>query len=129
MEENDKKRLTEWLGLCWHDYAWVGKDGVGWRCKCGHETYLPDTFQQNRTFADPQDFFACFEKLVELGKLPKFGMYLWKFGLARFSTDSWITWTGSPPAQCFLHEDVLSRTESGHFRLCVLCVEWLKEGE
>jgi hypothetical protein len=114
MNESDCKLITEWLGLCWHDYDWVGKDGVGWRCKCGHETYLPDTFHHNRTFTDPQDFFACFEKLVELGKWIGFEDFA---GVEYTNDDSpfipYTTW-------------LLSRTESGHYRLCVLCAEWLK---
>jgi hypothetical protein len=69
----------------------------------------------NRTFTDPQDFFACFEKLVEMGKWIGFEDFA---GVEYTNDDSpfipYTTW-------------LLSRTESGHYRLCVLCAEWLKE--
>jgi hypothetical protein len=68
----------------------------------------------NRTFTDPQDFFACFEKLVEMGKWIGFEDFA---GVEYTNDDSpfipYTTW-------------LLSRTESGHYRLCVLCAEWLK---
>jgi hypothetical protein len=111
MEENDKKRLTEWLGLCWHEYR--GKPGVdsGWDLciKCRHHSHYPD--KEHRTFTDPQDFFACFEKLVEKGEWQRF----YNYGAIK-----------SP----FVHAEntmqwLLSRTESGQYRLCVLCAEWL----
>jgi hypothetical protein len=59
MIETDRKLLTEYLGECWHDYDWV--NGVGWKCKCGHEAYLPDTFKNNRTFTTREDMMDLYE--------------------------------------------------------------------
>jgi hypothetical protein len=72
---------------------------------------------ENRTFQDPQDFFACFEKLVELGEWKKFNQY----------TRDFYQW--SPDGEAEFMQWLLSRAESGHMRLCVLCAEWLKEGK
>jgi hypothetical protein len=74
----------------------------------------------NRTFTTPQDFFACFEKLVERGEWREFEEYYAVdcFPEIDVEVNQYIKW-------------LLSRTESGHFRLCVLCAEWLtaqKEG-
>jgi hypothetical protein len=116
MEENDKKRLTEWLGLCWHewDVGYIQGDYGGSLkttvCKlCGIAKWR----SMQRTFIDPQDFFTCFEKLVERGEWQRF----YNYGAIK-----------SP----FVHAEntmqwLLSRTESGHYRLCQLTAAWLKE--
>jgi hypothetical protein len=72
----------------------------------------------NRTFTDPQDFFACFEKLVELGEWEKFK---WFF-IEKFKEQLLDIRTSMLCPYQWLN----SRTESGHYRLCVLCAEWLK---
>jgi hypothetical protein len=101
MNESDKKRLTKWLDECWHD-SWS-------QCtKC--ERY----YVKQRDFTSPADFFACFDKLVELGEWTKFEW--WSIQRQPIGSVSYIQW-------------LLSRTESGHYRLCVLVAEWLKEGK
>jgi hypothetical protein len=72
----------------------------------------------NRTFTDPQDFFACFEKLVELGEWDGF----FHFTYLRFEKSNPLK--NNPPR---FAQWCNSRTESGHYRLCMLCAEWLRE--
>jgi hypothetical protein len=107
MTEADCKLITEkLLGECWIDNT---ADVRKW---------LPSP---NRTFQDPQDFFACFEKLVERKDWRAFYFtskhkYMSDVSHGFLDEDVWIKW-------------FWSRTESGHMRLCVLCAEWLKEKE
>jgi hypothetical protein len=107
MNESDKKRLTKWLDECWHD-SWS-------QCtKC--ERY----YVKQRDFTSPADFFACFNRLVELGEWDDFDDYTEDIHRDLFD----IAETYVPKMQW-----LLSRTESGHYRLCVLVAEWLKEGK
>jgi hypothetical protein len=62
------------------------------------------------TFTTPQDFFDCFEKLVELGEIRRFAFY----GSINNDEEAYYV---DP-----------SRTKSGHYRLCCLVAEALKEG-
>ena len=60
MKLNDerKKVLTKYLGLCWHE----GRMPIncGYRCvKCG------DTYVVNRTFDNDADMMALFRKMVD----------------------------------------------------------------
>ena len=124
MNEEDRKRLTEWLGECWHEAMLYQKipHRVNFltevHCKCGAKYGTP-----NRTFTDPDDFFACFERLVELGKWVEF--------------DEWayMKWDSLKPFNDLsrnLGEHskwLLSKTDSGHMRLCVLVAEARKEGK
>ena len=101
--------ITEWLGECWHE-------GFSFLCtKCGADEPL------NRTFTTPDDFFACFNRLVALGRWDEFSLFAMQnwYGDAHVEYDKdtrkeFIPWLNS-------------RTESGHFRLCTLIAEWLKE--
>lgn len=110
MTEGDRKRLTEWLGECWHDM----ERGEGnfdptfyyWKCrKCGT---LSTT---QRTFTTPDDMMACKDRLVELGLFQKFedmaGAIWWK-GPDEISFANWL-----------LNPE----------RFCNLCVDFLKERE
>jgi hypothetical protein len=126
MVESDCKLITEkLLGEKWHiSTVHPGTDCTGplITCSCGAEGW-PEPCQ-NRTFQDPQDFFACFEKLVELRKWLPFENSAYvvyekteniKINDLRHDPSAFTQW-------------LLSRTESGHYRLCVLCAEALKEG-
>ena len=127
MTDDDKKRLTEWLGECWHEGMEVKPCSVGSMrtpcSKCGKNKY-------NRTFTTPYDFFACFNRLVELGEWLKF----FAFAHEIVNTDECNAWSwdmDEPEHWAELSQWLLSRTESGHYRLCVLVSEWLtaqKEG-
>jgi hypothetical protein len=83
----------------------------------------------NRTFQDPQDFFACFEKLVERGEWGNFITYADHY---YGHTEEGVEWIDTyrddscPPSFAEVFTEYLnSRTESGHFRLCYLVAEWL----
>ena len=99
MKESDKKRLTEYLGECWDADKRPGGD-------------LP-----NRTFTDPADFFAVFDKLVEKGDLPRVAQFTWTDHIDKIGARH-------PDLSTFLKQ-FHSRTESGEFRLCQLVAEWL----
>jgi hypothetical protein len=105
------RELAELLGLCWHEFA----PKFPPHCLCGRINCM----EENRTFTTPQDFMDCFEKLVALGKWDEFEDYAY-LHYCEGETDD-----GIPNFNQWL----LSRTESGHYRLCVLCAEWLKGGE
>ena len=117
MTDDDKKRLTEWLGECWHPPLWPLDNGY---CPvCGKGAIWRD-------FTTWDDFGACFNRLVELGEWEGFCRWLVisdECGTLVFR-DHYL----------FNHREIkwlLSRTESGHYRLCVLVGEWLtaqKEG-
>jgi hypothetical protein len=124
MTQDDCKLITEkLLGEKWNEGYW-------WCPYCGeavdpHEVtnsekheycQYPVEWGENRTFKDPQDFFACFEKLVELGRWNLFMHYAMLKYDGEYIEYRQMAW-------------LLSRTESGHYRLCVLCAEWLKEKE
>jgi hypothetical protein len=116
MTQEDCKLITEkMLGECWHTYIPCEYDYPFHCSKCGAVLSRPPN--ENRTFTTSQDFFACFNRLVELGKWIPF---------ENMAFVEWDVTTRSPYQQ--FTEWLLSRTESGHMRLCVLCVEWLKEG-
>jgi hypothetical protein len=135
MEENDKKRLTEWLGLCWHE---AKSSTLFSECTCGRKfTTVSESYpnfaalrrhihEENniRTFAEDSDFFACYNRLVELGELRDF---LW-FTLTRDGGDAHDLFNNKALDIVETVVDwFLPRTESGHMRLCVLVAEWLKE--
>jgi hypothetical protein len=116
MNESDCKLITEkLLGECWHEPV-SGSDvylpmnqmycRVCSKCK---ERYTENDF---RTFTIPQDFMDCFDRLVEKGELVRF-----------------IAFAGSKCDAVIFIKWLLSRTESGHYRLCVLCAEWLNENK
>jgi hypothetical protein len=115
MTEADCKLITEkLLGECWHlDIYGDSLDIICSVC-CQRVGIHP-----RRTFTTPQDFFACFEKLVELGEWGDFWMIARKNFIITTSIqiDDFVSWD----------EWLLSRTESGHMRLCVLCAEWLRK--
>jgi hypothetical protein len=70
----------------------------------------------------PADFFACFNRLVELGEWEEFSQYAFDLFFKEYA--------GEKTCGCFQYNQwLLSRTESGHYRLCVLVAEWLKQTE
>jgi hypothetical protein len=107
LTEQDCKLITEkLLGEEWEDDPVVGYSGTDYSC--------------NRSFKDPQDFFDCFEKLVELGEWEKFIEWM----VAKEPNLLPINTTNELQDYCSW---LLSRTESGYFRLCQLTAAWLGE--
>jgi hypothetical protein len=119
MNEEQKKRVTKWLGECWHEHDFEQTRIKSlWYCKhCGKDLYLGSgRFIPLRTFTEPADFFACFDRLVELGEWEEFDNYTMDVWSASETKDDYMVFA-------------LSRTDTGHFRLCVMVSEWLKEKE
>jgi hypothetical protein len=122
VNESDKKLITEkLLGECWHNkFINDGREGLRSLKRCRY----CDSGEKNRSFTDPQDFMDCFEKLVEKGELFPFRMFAW-FQWYDTCPDS-NTALDNEHHNTNFERWLLSRTESGHYRLCVLCAEWLK---
>ena len=101
MTEEDCKRVAKWLGKCNE-------------CK---ELFCSLVGECIYTFTDPADFFACFDRLVEKGEWDEFR----KLALHKY----------------FHHPDgngvvdilewLLSKTPTGHYRLCALLSEFIKQ--
>jgi hypothetical protein len=122
MTQDDCKLITEWLGEVYHQTHTVFIPGIGetYQCSCFDKINHSPGFHHNRTFTDPQDFFACFEKLVERGEWDGF----FHFTYLRFEKSNPLK--NNPPR---FAQWCNSRTESGHYRLCQLTAEYLKEKE
>jgi hypothetical protein len=117
MNESNKKLITEkLLGECWQVFNAQEVSDLYNPCPaCGVLLGI----HRYRTFTTWDDFGACFNRLVELGKLGKF--YAW-------AECRYFTARPSVSQLSFFLQWLLSRTESGHYRLCCLIAEWLKEG-
>ena len=125
MNEEDCKAVIEWLGECRHeasedDYMLCKYCGItfqgDWRDDGGFRHFF--AVIEQRTFKEPTDFFACFNRLVELGEWEifyKWGLYKYPASLDEVGTHGYNRWLNST-------------TESGHMRLCALIAEWLEEG-
>jgi len=121
----DRKRLTEFLGECWHNYEDLDKFGPYRRMRCSkckkyingvYYTTISDIF--NRTFATPDDFLALKDKLEEKGKWLEF--------------DEWayMQWDSLKPFNDLSrHLGEQSDWLINAPRFCWLVNEWLKEME
>jgi hypothetical protein len=132
MNESDKKRLTKWLGEEWEDFKvteWPYYTLEGGREYSmfpieGVEPVVRFVPQKRRTFTEDADFFACFNRLVELGEWEDFSMYASKKWVKRHWANPDIR-----AVTARFTEWLNSRTESGLYRLCVLVAEWLAQKE
>jgi hypothetical protein len=109
MTDADRKRLTEFLGGCWHEKGdKIGELGVYCCKKCRTAFHRQLGF---RTFATPADALDTMNRLVEKGKWEEFG---------EWAGDQWdrskpfIYWLFSPDS-------------SGIYRICELAGEFIKE--
>ena len=129
MNAENRKRLTMFIGECWHETEEKGGyyKGGGYSDP-GREFYV-ERYQQckkchvvgasNRTFREPTDAYAVKDELVRRGLWEKFT----NFAIARCDYNNLI---GSIFA--YACNWLFSPDESGDQRLCVLAGEWLKEG-
>jgi hypothetical protein len=117
LTDDQKKRLTLYLGECWHEVVWVKI--IPWHdcqektlltCSCGNEWCDLAHFEQNRTFDNYEDFGALKDKLVENGVWDAFDT---------FAFDSWIESEVKGT-----YSEWLFRPES-----CGLVAEYLKQKE
>jgi hypothetical protein len=100
MKLNDERRkvLTKYLGLCWHE----GRMPIncGYRCvKCG------DTYVVNRTFDNDADMMALFRKLKDSNEFSNF----WHFAVSKDRNAVEFDWLFYDPE-----------------RFCNLVAEWLE---
>jgi len=84
LTEEDKKRLTPFLGECWHKQV-ESKQGIFVRlvCACGQELLSYEAMnshvdRRNRTYLTPSDQHAVFTKLVEVRKWDGFYKFFLK---------------------------------------------------
>jgi hypothetical protein len=132
MNEESRKRMTLYIGECWHESLILEQ---GWKNAVGAEPFFTDRcrkcfavlsnsyqeYKNNRTFKDPADFFAVLEKLVEKGEWEKLVLFA-KIKRSNAELDKpWII------KEEYFYPWLLSRTPEGDYRLCVLVDEWLKE--
>jgi hypothetical protein len=122
MNEESKRRLANFLGECWHE--WEPAEHVTFKCKlCGKWIYEKHAWESSnrRTFTAPADFFAVFDRLVELKRWRNF--------------IEWVCLTTEQARKgdgTELMKWLLSKTNTGEYRLCWLVGEWLtaqKEGK
>jgi hypothetical protein len=121
MNKESKRRLTNFLGECWHE--WEPAEHVTFKCKlCGKWIYEKHAWESSnrRTFTTPDDYFAVFDKLVEKGEWNDF--YHNNFL-------SWIDGLSPPFNEALYVQYLLSTTDTGEYRLCWLVGEWRKEGK
>jgi hypothetical protein len=65
MTDDQRRRLTEYLGECWHEPCGPYTPGI--MCSCGKRSYNAKHAENNRTFTNWPDLGAVKEKLVEKG--------------------------------------------------------------
>ena len=111
MTEDDKRAVTEWLGE-------KSCSVIGLCIDCTHPDCEVCPEGSNRTFTEPQDFFACFNRLVELKQWTDFcewSAFEENYGAENLGGeyDEWSKW-------------LLSKTPTGEYRLCQLVADWLK---
>ena len=98
MNDERRKVLTKYLGLCWHE----GRMPIncGYRCvKCG------DTYVVNRTFDNDADMMALVRKLKDSNEFSNF----WHFAVSKDRNAVEFDWLFYDPE-----------------RFCNLVAEWLE---
>ena len=117
MDIEIRKRLTEFLGECWHEKGdKIGELGVYCCKKCRTAFHRQSGF---RTFTTPADALDVMNKLVEMGK--------WvQFLRSKFynNTDEFDTTPLLDPDDV---KNLFSPDESGVYRICTLAGEFIKE--
>jgi hypothetical protein len=118
MNEESKRRLTNFLEECWHELSIKIPDVI---CSCGkvwRGSMEVGDVHKNRTFTTPADYFAVFDRLVELKRWRNF--------------IEWVCLTTEQARKgdgTELMKWLLSKTNTGEYRLCWMVGEWRKEGK
>jgi hypothetical protein len=73
MNEESKRRLANFLGECWHER--LEPFHASTYCKKCNQYFYDWDYVLNRTFTTPDDYFAVFDRLVELGEWEEFYMF------------------------------------------------------
>jgi hypothetical protein len=105
MNDDMRKRLTEYLEECWHELS--GPQPID---RCVHCDKLKYTIH-NRTFTTPDDMDALRRKLVEKGDWIKFQIVAHEAWKKERSDEYYVAWLMEPE------------------RFCSLVAEWFEEKE
>lgn len=122
LTNDDCRRLTEeFLKKCWHEVE-SGYGGCSLHV-CPKCDYLWNPGKGNLTFTEPVDFFAVFERLVELREYNDFDE--WAF-------QQWIDQRPFNDLSRHIAEFtkwINSKGPTGEYQLCWLVSKYLKEKE
>jgi len=125
MTEEQKKRLTEWLGECWHDEnGGISDDMFSFKCsKCGKYRHFVDIdLEDSRSFTTSIDMMDVKDKLVKNGDDIEFEAFVnLKFhqDLTFKKVDrntSFINWLINPIRFCKLAEEFIKYYNSPSVR-------------
>jgi len=114
LTEDDKKRLTEFLGECWHENKW-DKNPTHLVCACGYlcqGTHVQEEHcrNNNRTFATGNDMVALKEKLIEAERWwefeQQFCLIKWDW-VEQEKYQSFLDWIFTPTRFCWLVSEYL----------------------
>jgi len=100
LTDETRKRLTEFLGECWHKYVWVIKEDKlskfgCWECAgCNHATQYHERQKRNRSFTTEADLMALYRAIWKEGKWGEFENYAYQksYGLGNKSPLPFIAW-------------------------------------
>lgn len=112
MTDEQRKALTLYLGLYWHENA--SNIYHPWKCSCGEEArdsvYLENHIEDcNRTFTTDPDMMTLFRKMVDSLKFGAFQNFAYKHfnEYPNYTLTEWLFYDSE--------------------RFCCLVAEWLKE--
>lgn len=127
MSDESRKRLTEFLGECWHECIWGelidwhdGHKLASFSCSCGMDHCDIDHFDRNRTFLTWADLGAVKDALEKAGKWEAFEEWAWiswtNINIAERGqgVSTYIAWLFRP-------------TVDGEAHFCQLAADFLKE--
>ena len=78
MNDETSKKLTEYIGECWHKYKFIETSIDYWICRCGQRAIPfpkdkgPVDGYRNRSFNCPDDAHIVFKAMVDKGDWGKF---------------------------------------------------------
>jgi len=113
LSDEQKKKLTEYLGECWH--KWEPASNGNYKCvHCSYVTFR-DFYPSQRTFTTDADFLALCRKAVEKDEWAEF----WEFAERKELCSGIVTYNE------FAVWLFLDNPE----RACCLAAMWLEEQE
>ena len=109
MTDEQRKALTLYLGLCWHDLFQVhpSEYGLVTCVKCGENMPLPNN--NDRTFDNDADMMALFRKMVDYLNFGAFQNFAYKY-FNEYPNYTFTEWLFYDPS-----------------RFCCLVAQWIME--
>jgi hypothetical protein len=128
LSDEQKKRLTLFLGECWHELKRPKDEPTVYSGKCIHcglNQYVvrggyPD---RDRSFTTPTDAHALAKKLVEVGKWDDFG----EFSFSEMCRTEWFTGSDGIRQYCTRFGKWLFAEPESPARFCYLVNAYLEE--